>query len=1349
MTRQVTDQLYIDLEYFTPEEYYVYIAEASASLSAEFTQSVQGYKTVEIVLAAFSDAALTADVEVTKSTTVSVSSAFSLEASASGFENAEAALTSTATIDCVVTKIVSGLADISAAFTQITVADRVVNATVALESSVSMATVATRSVTFGSGLSSNADCACVNYRVREFDSAVGALFNTAVQAVATVNSFAVLDSVSTLTADVTRQVGASSAALSSAFTQTIQGQRVRFADSQLSSAFTQTVTGTAFEGVTAALSSSASLTAELTAKLRPAGYIVWPDDYGTVLDDGRLSFTQRNTSNFAQVVSDDTAEYANQLFASSNFTVEFLLTAVTAQFQGLSATTTNSDYYRSILNFESGKLWIALRYATSTTAILQFGVTNDAGTTFILSTTGLSSLAGDSHIALVKSGTSLYAFVNGTRVNTTTVSGVFTLSSSTAATLGRSTIISVSRNNLICKIDELRFSIVARYANNSTITVPTTPFANDKTGIALFHMDNDLSPAPAFDLATAGDNGLTLASAALAAAFTQSANVERLRTVSGSADLSSSFALSAIIGSIEEISSSMFDDVELSATASVTRTSAVSVSSQFTQTATSTRIQSAASALSTEFTQVADVQRTRTAESALASAFTVTADVDLVADINSSLSAVFTQSATADRTRSTAVSLTTAFTQTANNVRVRYAESAQSSAFTQTADVQRVQQVSSDLSAAFTQTTSIDRFRTASLNAASEFAQSTAVDRIRYGLADVSTAFTQVADVIRIQQGSADISAAFEQTSTANVTRNLVSAQSAIASTTTNAVKTVDAVIATEAIATQLTAIAKNATGTIIMESQASMSVTPNRVIEYVSNSLTGVRSLDSGDRYSYINGTTFLFVEDSTVSIWFKKDSTDRTRAPIWATFYSLAQTSVTLRLEYFNNTSIRMVSSGNSGEPLYSTAITNAVPTDGEPHHYVFRRISNQSTLARFELWRDGVSLGQMTIARDSFEAGGPNLHDRVDIGHTLGLAQESDSTGKGAGDSSFYQIWTGIVPNFNINVFYNGGAVDLDDGTAYGQLPTPKHYNKLTNPYTGVTFVNTPDNLKSATELLELPDLVSRASLTAGITVAALFAANLQSTSTLSATVVRIQANSAALSSAFAVTANITVNIGTITTISSQAALSVNAGYLLQAASTQSSEFTVQAVVGAIGDNSIDMFSAFAVTADANVIPPIRTEAALSSAFTVAVNAGFREQSSAELSSAFAVSADVAVIPPIRIEANLSSQFAVTASIAGTFDNEVNLSSEFTQTTSGVRIRRPSAGLQAQATLSITAGRLVAFQANLPAVATQLTVGSMISIDQFYQYKVESETRRGTVLPENRVFQVESETRVNMIL
>jgi hypothetical protein len=47
MTREVTDQLYIDLGYFTPEEYYVYIAEAESVQASEATMSITAERIID------------------------------------------------------------------------------------------------------------------------------------------------------------------------------------------------------------------------------------------------------------------------------------------------------------------------------------------------------------------------------------------------------------------------------------------------------------------------------------------------------------------------------------------------------------------------------------------------------------------------------------------------------------------------------------------------------------------------------------------------------------------------------------------------------------------------------------------------------------------------------------------------------------------------------------------------------------------------------------------------------------------------------------------------------------------------------------------------------------------------------------------------------------------------------------------------------------------------------------------------------------------------------------------------------------------------------------------------------
>lgn len=136
---------------------------------------------------------------------------------------------------------------------------------------------------------------------------------------------------------------------------------------------------------------------------------------------------------------------------------------------------------------------------------------------------------------------------------------------------------------------------------------------------------------------------------------------------------------------------------------------------------------------------------------------------------------------------------------------------------------------------------------------------------------------------------------------------------------------------------------------------------------------------------------------------------------------------------------------------------------------------------------------------------------------------------------------------------------------------------------------------------------------------------------------------------------------------------------------------------------------------------------------------------------------------------------SSMEVTTSLSINTDNSrivgvtANNISEFTQTTVNDTLRLAVATLSATATASILAFKVKQFnialtsqasiqtltgiradaRADLPAISVQLTVGDVINIDPFYQIKVEPESRQGTVRPENRVIQVEQETRLNMIL
>lgn len=97
MTRANTDGLFVELGYFDPEEYLVYVAEAAVAVSAEFSIScdateIPGGVIVEASGAFVAEFAQTATVGVIKETAVAITDAFAATLTADAFKNHTAAL---------------------------------------------------------------------------------------------------------------------------------------------------------------------------------------------------------------------------------------------------------------------------------------------------------------------------------------------------------------------------------------------------------------------------------------------------------------------------------------------------------------------------------------------------------------------------------------------------------------------------------------------------------------------------------------------------------------------------------------------------------------------------------------------------------------------------------------------------------------------------------------------------------------------------------------------------------------------------------------------------------------------------------------------------------------------------------------------------------------------------------------------------------------------------------------------------------------------------------------------------------------------------------------------------------
>jgi hypothetical protein len=176
MTRQVTDQLYIELEYFTPEDYFVYTAEAQAACASTASMSVSAgvIKSTQVAMAvtstavatishiegadlfAFTNSTLVAQAQVIKSTNVALSSQVTFAATVNKiitFDSAEAA-TTTISVDYVRYRTVD--AAVSAAFSLAAVAERSAGLSSALASTASQSISVQRSAGLTSSLASTA-----------------------------------------------------------------------------------------------------------------------------------------------------------------------------------------------------------------------------------------------------------------------------------------------------------------------------------------------------------------------------------------------------------------------------------------------------------------------------------------------------------------------------------------------------------------------------------------------------------------------------------------------------------------------------------------------------------------------------------------------------------------------------------------------------------------------------------------------------------------------------------------------------------------------------------------------------------------------------------------------------------------------------------------------------------------------------------------------------------------------------------------------------------------------------------------------------------------------------------------
>jgi hypothetical protein len=345
-------------------------------------------------------------------------------------------------------------------------------------------------------------------------------------------------------------------------------------------------------------------------------------------------------------------------------------------------------------------------------------------------------------------------------------------------------------------------------------------------------------------------------------------------------------------------------------------------------------------------------------------------------------------------------------------------------------------------------------------------------------------------------------------------------------------------------------------------------------------------------------------------------------------------------------------------------------------------------------------------------------------------------------------------GVVSDseFQSTNFYDGFVDFGTDGRAGGRLPAPTIYNLLEQPYlaTGQGVSAVVDTTEFSGTPLGYSGSQALTALTAGATTSIFVVANITAVASLVANAVVLRSAESSLESNFAITAQGLGIFGTTTAISSNSSLTATAFRIKQFVSTLTAEATITALVGSTEQFNANLTSEFTLEVDVEVKPPIRTEAFLLSTATITIDAISFSDSITLMSSLGTLTADVTVIPPIRVEADLVAQTALTAIIGSIEQFAVLTVSSGTMTIVAVKRTGAVGEFTAQSTVIATANKFFGVSnLVLTAFNTQLTVGDVINLDPALTYVIPQETREYPILPENRLYEIEGESRLLIIL
>lgn len=650
---------------------------------------------------------------------------------------------------------------------------------------------------------------------------------------------------------------------------------------------------------------------------------------------------------------------------------------------------------------------------------------------------------------------------------------------------------------------------------------------------------------------------------------------------------------------------------------------------------------------------------------------------------------------------------------------------------------------------------------------------------------DKSGAFSVVCEGTRLRIILADaaLTSSFAQTTTGNTDARTTVTLSTIANVSAQALKLRQLSSSLSAVATHTVQSTISVSANLALTSafaptitaQASVSNGSNFTTNFSLTALTGVirqfplNQLDGlgANSFQYgkigfneslfpppVSGNTFrVRTNQWTFSVWVKRDT-------ITGQFQCIAEGLVDEQVGSgagnnggiaLKNSNVRIRTNYDADEP--GGEWVGVAPTDTEWHHYLFRsHIPNAGVVQRWNLWIDGVyqglssgnfSAGDLAFA-GRYGSGDGTLYGGLRLGYGL-IAQETGSyaiTGAPL-QGGVAQVWMGTTTDaqFRVERFYSG-LLDLGaNGTSTG-LPTPVFYNRLTNPFDGVTWnSSTPPVPYPASAPLGLPSVQARFSLVGESETVLQVTANLQSQAALTGTLFRNRVAAAALISTATVTAEVAKIAGFDSQLTTTASTTLISQRVRYADSALTSAITVTSTAFRVKQFNLAVNSLATVTATAFRIQPATATVVAQFTLTGTIDNRNRDAVSLEV-GAFTLTGS------ISRTRRLSSSITATCTLNIVYEvirpAGSAMTASFTQTATPEKRIISFGNFTARFTVTSTVFRVAIAGANLQVNGFTLTQGDILNFDPCREIAVDQETRLARILPENRLLIVESETR-----